>query len=72
MISCSQHYMRTKCRQIVYATYAKIQQDSRKENKFSQTLEKTISMVCDMSVRQSAARTTILIVHINLLIALAT
>lgn len=57
------HNMRTKHRQIAYATYAKIQQDSRKENKFSQTLEKTISMVCDMSVRQSAARTTILIVH---------
>ena len=72
MISCSQHYMRTKCRQIVYATYAKIQQNSRKENEFSQILAKPINMVYDMSVRQSTARTTMLIVHINILIALAT
>ena len=66
------HYMRTKHRQIAYATYAKIQQDSRKENEFSQTLAKPISMVYDMSVRQSAARTTMLIVNINVLIALTT
>lgn len=72
MISCSQRYMRTKCRQIAYATYAKIQQDSRKENEFSQTIAKPISMVYDMSVRQSAARTTMLIVNINVLIALTT
>ena len=66
------HNMRTKHRQIAYATYAKIQQDSRKENKFSQILAKPISMVYDMSVRQSTARTTMLIVHINILIALTT
>ena len=72
MISCSQRYMRTKCRQIAYATYAKIQQDSRKENEFSQTLAKPISMVYDMSVRQSAVRIIMLIVNINVLIALTT
>ena len=63
--------MRTKCRQIVYATYAKIQQDSRKGTNFREALAKPISMVYDMSVRQSAVRTTMLIVHINVLIALA-
>lgn len=64
--------MRTKCRQIAYATYAKIQQNSRKENRFSQMLAKPISMVYDMPVRQSAVRIIMLIVHINILIALTT
>ena len=65
------HNMRTKHRQIAYATYAKIQQNSRKENRLSQMLAKPISMVYDMPVRQSAVRTTMLIVHINVPIALA-
>ena len=42
-----------------------------KGTNFREALAKPISMVYDMSVRQSAVRTTMLIVHINVLIALA-
>ena len=45
---------------------------NEKRTNFREALAKPISMVYDMSVRQSTARTTILIVHINILIALTT
>ena len=43
-----------------------------KGTNFREALAKPISMVYDMSVKQSAARTTMLIVNINVLIALTT
>ncbi len=42
-----------------------------KGTSFRKVLAKPISMVYDMPVRQSAARITMLIVHINVPIALA-
>ena len=44
----------------------------KKGTNFRKMLAKPISMVYDMSVRQSTSRTTMLIAHINVLIALET